>query len=85
MVPPPSIETAPAPAAQVIAAAPAQEPAAAGEEAPTPPQGTASTDRRRAGAFMMRVEDDNLRTSTAFRVVSQQVALVQAVCRDVMG
>ncbi|KAG2453028.1 hypothetical protein HYH02_002363 [Chlamydomonas schloesseri] len=90
-VPPPAPDTAPLQAAAAAAAsAPAQEPAAAGEDASTAaevePAAGSSADRRRAGAFMVRVEDDSLpQTSTAFRILSQQVALVQAVCRDVMG
>ncbi|GIL58995.1 hypothetical protein Vafri_13982 [Volvox africanus] len=41
--------------------------------------------RRRNAALMVRVEDESLpATSTAVRVLTQQVALVQAVCRMVM-
>ncbi|GLI62381.1 hypothetical protein VaNZ11_005000 [Volvox africanus] len=40
---------------------------------------------RRNGALMVRVEDESLpATSTAVRILTQQVALVQAVCRMVM-
>ncbi|KAG2431579.1 hypothetical protein HXX76_009593 [Chlamydomonas incerta] len=90
MVPPPAPDAAPAQAADATAAASAQVPAPTGEGDLSPPEGAGDAaaspaDRRRAGAFMVRVEDDGLRTSTAFRVVSQQVALVQAVCRDVMA
>ncbi|KXZ54251.1 hypothetical protein GPECTOR_5g341 [Gonium pectorale] len=71
-----------------------EEPPQAGASGPPGPaedaeggsEGSGPAGRRRGtGALMVRVEDDSLpNTSTAFRVLSQQVALVQAICRDVM-
>ncbi|GLC45992.1 hypothetical protein PLESTM_001812100 [Pleodorina starrii] len=67
-----------------------QQEAAAAAAAAEPDSSAPSTsgsvgDRRREGARMVRVEDETLpNTSTAVRVMTQQIALVQAVCRQVM-